>query len=88
MIYLLYYYKRWIIHITLNNNNSYSLSLFKYDSNFDAFILKAKRSFSKAIHLNPAVEELWEEDLNWTLGLIKKKNKLKEEEEKSQEKHT
>ena len=60
--------------------------LFQYDSDFYVIILKAKKSFSKAIHLNPAIEELWEEDLKWTIELIKKKNKLKKEEEESQEK--
>lgn len=38
----------------------------------------AKRSFCKAIHLNPSVEELWEEDLKWTVELIKKKSERKE----------
>ncbi|XP_054706790.1 tetratricopeptide repeat protein 33-like [Uloborus diversus] len=36
----------------------------------------AKRSFSKAIHLNPTERELWDEDLNWTLNLFKQKETL------------
>ncbi|XP_042898412.1 tetratricopeptide repeat protein 33 [Parasteatoda tepidariorum] len=41
----------------------------------------AKISFSKAIHINPTEQELWEEDLKWTLELIEKESKLNIEKE-------
>lgn len=36
----------------------------------------AKASFCKAVHINPAEKELWEEDLNWAHKLILKQEEL------------
>lgn len=46
----------------------------------------AKLSFSRAIFLNPDNTELWNDDLEWTLSLIKRKSHMnkKFEEEKQQ----
>ena len=42
-------------------------------------LLQAIKSFSRAIHLNPAEKELWEEDLQWAWSLLQKKQQLDEE---------
>ncbi|XP_013398181.1 tetratricopeptide repeat protein 33 isoform X1 [Lingula anatina] len=39
----------------------------------------ALRSFSKAFHINPSDQELWEEDLQWTLSLLRRKQTMKDQ---------
>lgn len=40
--------------------------------------LQAVRSFSCAVHFNPADEELWKEDLLWAADLLRKKQLMQE----------
>lgn len=39
-------------------------------------VLQAIKSFSRAIHLYPAEEELWKEDLHWAVNLLQQKKDL------------
>ena len=43
-------------------------------------MLQALKSFQRAIHLNPSVKEVWEEDLKWAYQLLLKKKTLSESE--------
>lgn len=43
--------------------------------------VQAIKSFSRAVHLNPADTELWNEDLRWSFKLLLKKNHVQQETE-------
>lgn len=38
--------------------------------------MQAIKSFSRALLINPAISELWTEDLQWACSLLQKKNSL------------
>lgn len=43
--------------------------------------VQAIKSFSRAVHLNPAETELWNEDLRWSAKLLHKKDCIQQETE-------
>ena len=45
--------------------------------------MQAVRAFSKAVHLNPTVKELWKEDLQWACTLLEQKKHITAELEES-----
>jgi len=63
----------WIAHQTLGRAH---LNLGEVDM--------AVASFSKAVHLNPADEDLWTEDFQWALGLQKQKREAVKEQTQSE----
>lgn len=63
-----------------------SLLIFSCTYSFAVFLsvcLQAVRAFSKAVHLNPTVQELWKEDLQWACTLLEQKKHITAELEES-----
>jgi hypothetical protein len=44
-------------------------------------MFQAIKCFSRAMHIHPCEQELWEEDLQWACSLLQKKTKLEAENE-------
>ncbi|XP_047469217.1 tetratricopeptide repeat protein 33-like [Penaeus chinensis] len=45
-------------------------------------VAMAVKTFSKAVHIRPDEQELWREDLQWAVGLLKKYKEIEAEKEK------